>query len=138
MATGAAARQQPAFATGGLSLVTVTINGQQFFGANMTFFQYHQPAGLSHLLMASGSQSGGTDVNITLRNDTYALSGEYATCRFGEQTVPATRGAGERTLRCVTPPEPLFGGGGLKGFSICPQVRLPHLTRWFAQPADFP
>ena len=29
-------------------------------------------------------------------------------------------------------------GGGLKGFSICPQVRLPHLTRWFAQPADFP
>ena len=29
-------------------------------------------------------------------------------------------------------------GGGLKGFSICPQVRLPHLTGWFAQPADFP
>jgi len=34
----------------------VTINGQQFFGSNETFFQYHQPPQLDTILKSSGAR----------------------------------------------------------------------------------
>ena len=102
-------RNMSSFSSGGLSLVEVTINGQQFFGSNETFFQYHQPPQLERILKGSGARGGGTAVNITFGGETRAISGELATCRFGEQTVPATRSASEDgtvegALRCVSPP----------------------------------
>ena len=105
-------RAQRGFVAGGLSLVEVTINGQQYFGSNNTFFRYHQPPQLASILKSSGARGGGTAVNITFGNETRAISGgggareyELATCCFGKQTVPATRSASEAALRCVSPPE---------------------------------
>ena len=57
----------------------MTTNGQQFFGSNETFFQYHQPPQLERILKSSGGRGGGTAVNLTFGGDTRAISGELAT-----------------------------------------------------------
>ena len=72
-------RNMSGFSAGGLSLVEVTTNGQQFFGSNETFFQYHQPPQLERILKSSGGRGGGTAVNLTFGGETRAISGELAT-----------------------------------------------------------
>ena len=105
------------FLDGGLSLVQISINGQQYYGSNETFFRYHAPVQLSRIYVGTGHQAGGTRVNLTFANGTTPAvpdSEEPTVCRFGEQTVPATidqDGAGEPALHCLTPPEPFFAAG---------------------------
>lgn len=91
----------PAVNTTRVANLTYSINGQNYLSSGLSY-QFALPPSISSITPFTGSMAGGTRVTVTGKN-LAACNGALASCRFGEEVVPA-QVASDSSMSCTVPP----------------------------------